>query len=182
VRRLFLPPPRVTPARSRDARSEHAPDRGGAPVSGQGAPEVRRPAALLNLPAPALRPAPPPLRSGLGVRPQGQRRVHGPAVPIASPRAPPLAERGAVVEQNRHRSDQDCAEFLAEHAAEGDAASDRPQLAASCVSLASLSDSKGRDSGQARRPERQRRRACAVKAPPRSPGSCRPILAADGGT
>jgi hypothetical protein len=52
-------------------------------------------------------------------------------------------------EQNRHTSDQDGEELLAEHAAQGSAASDRPELAASCVSLVSLPDPKGRDSGEA---------------------------------
>jgi hypothetical protein len=43
-------------------------------------------AVLPRLRAKALRPAPRPLRSGPRARPQGQRRIYGPALPFASPR------------------------------------------------------------------------------------------------
>jgi len=59
--------------------------RGATQVSGQGAPGIRRLAALPNLWAPALRSPPPALRPEAGAGSPGERRVHRSALPPASP-------------------------------------------------------------------------------------------------
>jgi hypothetical protein len=76
----------------------------GPAVPGQGSPPIRGIAALPGLRPQTGRPASSALRSGPGARPQGERRIRGPALPIAPSRASPLGQRGPMVEGHRHRS------------------------------------------------------------------------------
>ena len=78
----------------------------------QGAPAVRRPAALPDLRPHALRPAPSALRPAAGARPQGQRRIRGAALPHPPPRPAPGRQRAGLVEGHRHRSPRRRAQAL----------------------------------------------------------------------
>src|SRR5262249_26633907 len=84
-------------------RQERPRTRGSAARSRQGAPQVRGLPTLPHLRAPAFRAAPRPLRPEARLRAQGQRRLHRSALPAAPPRAPPLPQRAAVVENGSDR-------------------------------------------------------------------------------
>ena len=57
-------------------------------------------------------PAPPALHAAARARPQGQRRIRGPALPRPPPRRPSRWRRARLVEGSRHRSDQGRAQAL----------------------------------------------------------------------
>jgi len=96
-------------------RQERTVDRRAETVSGQGAPQIRGLAALPILRATALRSPPPALRPGPRARPQGERRVHGPALSHSPPRPPPLPGRSGVVGETWNRSHRDSSKTLDQH-------------------------------------------------------------------
>ena len=96
---------RADPADDRH-RQERARGRRAPPLSQPGAPSLRRPAALPALRPQAVRPASPALHAAAGARPQGQRRIRGPALPHPSSAGASRRQRGGLVAGRRHRSDQ----------------------------------------------------------------------------
>src|SRR6266849_6542618 len=96
-------------------RQERTDDRRAETVPRQGPPEIRGRKTLPRLRPKTLRPASPALRPGPGARPQGQRRVHGPALPHPPPGTPPLGQRIPLVGGDRDRPPEDRPQALEEH-------------------------------------------------------------------
>ena len=76
-------------------RQERARDRRAPPLSQPGALRFVRQAALPDLRPQAVRPASPALHAAAGARPQGQRRIRGPALPHPSSAGAPRRRRAA---------------------------------------------------------------------------------------
>ena len=82
-------------------------------------PSLCRQAAVPDLRPQALRPASPAVHAAARARPQGQRRILGPALPHPSSVGAPRRQRGGLVEGGRHRSDRGRAQALGTYAPGG---------------------------------------------------------------
>jgi hypothetical protein len=79
-------------------------------------PALRHAAGMPHLRSQAIGSASSSPCATAGARPQGQRRIRCPTLPLASPRGAPLKQRTRVVAGYRHRSGQGRAEALEAHA------------------------------------------------------------------